>query len=191
MREEDSYVDIGNRFLRAIQGLHPEWEVAYSENKFLPQMISEIEGTLNGKTDYHDSYIPNLKLDILMGVKKDSSPHISLVLLEVKVNVLTLNHQAHLLGYLMAAPLIKCGILFCVLPPTRSAQNAYMSSDFQELLNLMALPMGFTTTTKTMQSSFRLGISYYQYQSMIKWRDSQDRDAICSFAQLVDYIESI
>lgn len=151
-------------------------------------MIEEIENKLGGRTDYHNSYVPNLKLDILIGIRKENTSHISLVLLEVKVNTLTLNHLAQLLGYLIAAPLIKCGILFCV---QTKLSNSYLSSDFNELLNLMTLPMSFSTSAKGSENRYRIGIAYYQYQSMIKWRKSQDVGAICDFQQLSDYIESI
>lgn len=193
MREEDSYVDIGNRFIRAIKGLRPEWEVAFSLNKFLPSMVEELETSLNGTTDYHGSYIPNLKLDILLGIKKGNLNHISLVLLEVKVDTITLNHQAQLMGYLIAAPRIHCGILFCVIRPETSRRNSYISSDFNELLTLKSLPMcfSFKSDDPFVDSDFKMGIAYYQYQSMIQWRKNQVSNSINGFSNLIEVIESI
>ena len=188
MREEDTYSDIGSRFCRNIKGLHPEWQITYSEDKYLPKMIEEIENELGGETDYHDNYIPNLKLDILIGIRKDSTSHISLVLLEVKAKTLTLNYHAQLLGYLIAAPLIKCGILFCV---QTGLNKSYISADFNELLNLMVLPMSFSTLANGEESHYRIGIAHYQYQAMIQWRGSQDDGAIRGFQELSDYIVSI
>lgn len=195
MREEDTYLDIANRFVRAIKGLHPDWSVAFSQNKFLPSMITDLENELEGESDYHSSYVPNLKLDILIGVKKESeNPHISLVLLEVKVETLTLNHQAQLMGYLIAAPKIKCGILFCAaLPNARQRQVSFVSSELSTLLNLRALPASFSYSSVDPQvtSNFRIGIAYCQYQAMIQWRPNQASQAISSFQSLTEYIESI
>ena len=189
MREIETYQDLGNRYIRSIKGIHPEWEVSFSQDKFLPQMIDELERELGGETDYHGVFIPNLKLDILIGIKKDSSAHISLVLLEVKVEALTLNFHAQLLGYLVSAPLIKCGILACV--NVGRFGGSYFSDEYDELLSLNAMPMSFEVRTRQSNYTFRTGVTYGMYQSMIQWRSSNDENAICGFSQLCDYIEQI
>lgn len=187
MREEDTYKDIGLRFVKLLQGLHPDWEIAFSENKFLPQMIEELERLLNGKTDYHDQFCPHLKLDILIGVKTPHSTRIGLILLEIKLGPLTSIHHSQLLGYLMCAPNIHCGILFSVL---RDLRHTYMSSEYQEVLNMRLMPMSLAWTTESSDTvnRYKMGIGYYQYQSMIKWHNSGN-ECISSFHELANYIE--
>lgn len=189
-REEDTYLDIGTRFVKSITGLHPDWDVAFSNNKFLPQMIQEIEEKLGGKTDYNGLFQPNLKLDILLGIKKKSNDsHISLVLLEVKVEQLTLNHHAQLLGYLVAAPMIKCGILLS--SNVGRFKGAFFSSEYESLLNMNAVPMAFSIDANGATGSFRTGVAFGQYRGMIEWRNLQAVGSITGFPSLCDYIEEI
>lgn len=190
MKETETYTDIGNRFKQNIKSLQPGWEVTFSQDKFLPQMIAEIEHDLGGETDYHGQYIPNLKLDIVLGIKKSSkSSHISIVLLEVKVDALTLNHHAQLLGYLVSAPLFKCGILVGVNVGRYS--GSCLSDEYQQLLRMKALPMAFHISSSLSDVTFRTGVVYGQYQGMLNWWGSSEKDAIINFPGLCDCIEDI
>ena len=190
MKEEETYPDICSRFSRNISRLRPNWQIAFSQNKYLPQMIEEIEHQLGGETDYHNKHIPHLKLDILIGIKKDETKHIELVLLEVKVVPLTLNYHAQLMGYLLAAPLIRYGILFATLPPARVASSPF-SSEYSTLLNLNSLPMNISLINNTTGEAgcHRIGVAFNQYMSMINW-GSTGEDSISSFQSLVSYLES-
>ena len=111
MNEVDFYPEICQKFANLISYLSSDSEIHFSYNKFLPQMIDEIETKFNQKS-FSSVYIPKLKLDILFGIKTKNSDKITYLLFEVKyLKQLGLAEYSQLVGYLQVAENIRLGIL--------------------------------------------------------------------------------
>ncbi len=188
--ETKFYPEICVKFSEHLKGiLPPGCTFAYSQNNFLPNMIREIEGVLKGKTAFSGEYIPNLKLDILFGVRKKSGP-INLFLLEVKYDKsLKLANFSQLAGYLQVAQHIGAGLLFLVAKDHRAES---LSNEFSDILKMNSLPMEWTAVLKRINDDeshdFRIGICRYFPQNGLDWINTKASRGISSFDELLDHI---
>ena len=83
-REPDFYPWLCEQIKLQLHSQDENALIAYSEDRFLPEMISEIEDQLDGETVFHGDFVPRLKLDILFGIKFSGHRHIVLILFEIK-----------------------------------------------------------------------------------------------------------
>ena len=182
------YEEICEKVLYILSGLLGDnYSIVFSYNKNLPQMISEIEQGLSAKSKFHGQYIPNLKLDILFGIRKNGSERIELLLLEVKyLRQLSLKEYSQLLGYLLVGLKIDLGILFLV---TKSRSLSPVSGELHEILTTGNLPMGFSMVKDNKQFSYNTGISYYHPGNGINWVRSELNNSINSFEELAAVIQ--
>ena len=182
MKETDFYPEICSKFKKYLLSYLPaEAEIAYSYDKFLPNLIADVYRDL-AAVPKANSYIPKLKLDILFGIKIGEK--ISLLLFEVKyLKQLGLAEYSQLSGYLQVAKIIKLGLLFLVLKPGSSAP---LSSDFNDLIRSQYLPMQWQLLSSNEKDSFhyKTGISYYLPNSGIEWVDTKNLGGIFSFEDL-------
>lgn len=182
------YEEICKKVTSILTGLlGDDYKVFFSYNKNLPQMISEIENGLASKCKFHNKYVPNLKLDILFGIKKEGNDNIELVLLEVKyLRQLSLKEYSQLLGYLLVGLEIELGILFLV---TKDRSISPLSGELHEILMTGNLPMNFSIEKGNEAFSYKTGISYYHPGNGINWVTSELNNSINSFEDLADKIE--
>lgn len=186
------YDELGKKVIAYLNDLHPKWELTYSQHKKLPQMIGDIEGTLGGETIFHNKFIPELDLDIVVGIKSpEHQNRIVLVLFEIKnQNSLKLMNYSQMLGYMMTATQIRIGILLNVIKGT--PPPCPLSNDFSALFRMNSLSMSFSVLQKKTATNydFKTGICYCNPHSLIKWVDSSQSLGIGSWEQLADEIEA-
>ena len=183
MNEISFYPEICEKFSKYLLCYLPKDSlIAYSYNKFLPQMVNEIECSIGEKSTISSSYIPSLKLDILLGIKIPNKT-IRFVLLEVKYGTqLTLADYSQLTGYLQVARKIGIGILFLV---RKQSKMNVLSNDFGEIVRMQTLPMEWKMQiSHNFHHSFYSGISYYVPNSEIDWVETHDLLGISSFLSL-------
>lgn len=183
MNEISFYPEICEKFSKYLACYLPkDSKICYSYNKFLPQMIDEIEMCIGEQSDISKSYIPSLKLDILFGIKTPNS-NIRFVLLEVKYNPqLTLADYSQLMGYLQVARKIDIGILFLV---RKQSKANVLSNDFADIVQMKNLPMKWEMKLDNeSQCKFNSGISYYVPNSEIEWISTEVLCGIDSFVSL-------
>lgn len=187
-KETDYYNEIALKIIKYLQGLSGnEYQFAYAENNYLPSLVKEIESKLGGKTTYNSEYIPNLKLDILMGVKKTNYNHISLILFEVKLlESLSLIEYSQLLGYLMVSTKIPIGILFLV---AKTGSKAPLSRELNDLISLNLLPMDIVSKINNdITFPVKSGICYYHPGNGIYWIDTNKIQGISNYEQFINEI---
>lgn len=186
------YDELGKKVIAYLNNLHPMWELAYSQHKMLPQMVSDIEGILGGETLFHNKFIPALDLDLVVGIKSPEHQNkIVLVLFEIKYqNSLKLINYSQMLGYMMTATQIRIGILLNVIKGTPPANP--LSNDFSELFRMNSLSMSFSVHQKKIATNFdfKTGICYCNPHSLVRWLDSSQCLGISSWEQLADEIEA-
>jgi hypothetical protein len=191
-KEIDYYPEIANRFKSYLKSfLGDNFQIAFSYNKSLRSLITDIETELNCRTCFHGEYVPNLLLDILMGVKNIPHDRISLVLLEVKYSLnLSLKDFSQLVGYLQVAKSIKVGILFLV---SKSPGSSTLSNELSDILNTGSLPLEWRVVLnelgKDRDYAFKAGICYYQPGDGIDFIDPHHRRGFSSFDNLADFIK--
>lgn len=164
--------------------------IAFSEDRFLPEMIKEIEQALDGETLFHGEFIPKLKLDILIGIKFPGHRHISLVLFEIKyLSQLTLLNYSQLIGYLLVAQRIKLGVLLNVIKGTPASST--FSEDFADIVVNHSLPMDVSIHNNSLHDDygFKTGICSCIPNSRIIWEDLHDMNGISNWQQLVELCE--
>lgn len=184
--EQDFYDEISLKLGCYMEEILPEgYEVAFSKNKPLGQMIEELQQELSGNTAYNSSYIPNLQLDILMDIKIPDGT-IKLCLIEVKYSKnLSLINYSQLVGYLQVAKKIPLGLLLLVVKNPRSSN---MSNDFSEILNTNYLPMDWHMFVREGSGEerydFRVGICGLTPNNGFHWIRSSSCYGISSWEEL-------
>lgn len=189
MKEVQFYPEICERFSNYLLSYLPdESEIHFSYNKFLPQMINEIETKFNQKKS-SPPYIPKLKLDILFGIKTKNKKDISYVLFEVKyLKQLGLSEYSQLVGYLQVAKNIELAILFLIV---KGKTISTLSNDFQEIIRTKNLPMAWKMIIKNKlnsENNFKTGICYYIPNNGIEWINTKDINGLSSFKELAKEI---
>lgn len=189
MREEDFYEEIANVVIRDLKKRNPEYEVVYSQNKHLPDMIREIEEKSGSETAFHGKFIPSLKLDILFGFKKREEQKVSLFLFEVKyANALQLMHYSQLVGYLDVAKKINVGVLFLV--EKGYASPNMMTEDFSQVIQSGGLSMkNKVVQLYGEQSTFSrtIGICSWRQGARLSWYNTSSLGGITSLQQILSY----
>ena len=185
MNEVDFYPEICQKFANhLISYLSSDSEIHFSYNKFLPQMIDEIETKFNQKS-FSSVYIPKLKLDILFGIKTKNSDKITYLLFEVKyLKQLGLAEYSQLVGYLQVAENIRLGILLLVI---KENTVSGLSNDFHEIIRTQNLPMDWKIVIKNglrSDNNFKTGICCYTPNNGFEWIDVRDIYGISSFEEL-------
>lgn len=184
MNEISFYPEISAKFSKFLSYYLPEGsKVYYSYNKFLPQMIEEIEQYMGEKSELSQNYVPSLKLDILLGVKIPDKA-IRFILLEVKYSSqLALADYSQLVGYLQVAKKIDVGILFLV---QKQAKANVLSNDFSDIIRMNNLPMKWNMNLgeEDFIYNFSSGICYYIPNSKIEWISTEELSGINSFMSL-------
>lgn len=187
-REIDFYQEIGERFREHIaEHFHESSSLHFVCNDSLDKMIFEMERALSGRTIFHGSYVPFLRLDILIGVRTQESDFISLVLLEVKhADQLSLMDYSQLSGYLQVAQLIKHGVLLLVEKDSRST----LSNDFREILRQSSLATEWDMVVRSVAGepsfSFRTGICSYCPGNGLVWEQLNSPRGIGSYESLAE-----
>jgi hypothetical protein len=182
MKEIDFYNEFAEKFIKYLYGyLDESFEIAYSQNKSLDSMISELCDLFGVTNPFPNEYIPKLKLDILFGIKQGGRIHF--VLVEAKyLTQLSLKDYSQLTGYLQVAKNIGTGLLLLIVKGTLPNK---LSSDFGEILKLNKLPMDWTVTVQNSEFDFKTGILTYLPGNGIR---TQNVNGISDFEQLVRII---
>lgn len=167
-------------------------KIEFSMNKQLPDMVRDIENSIEAKTDFRDGFIPKLKLDILIGIKHSGCDSTHLCLVEVKRSKsLKLMDFSQLAGYLQVARQIKTGILLLV---SQSPSQNSLSNDFNEILVMRQLPADWDMYVKYFKKhekfGFRTGICIYTVNNGLDWVQSNDCGGISNWEALIDHIIS-
>lgn len=192
MGEIDFYPELCEKFKNYLLSYLPdESKIAYSYNKTLPLMLSEIHQQLKEQIIIAEQYVPTLKLDILLAVKVPNKD-VRLILFEVKyLNQLSLADFSQLVGYLQVAKGIEIGILLLV---TKSPTKNALSNDFSDIVLMENLPMEWTLIVKEMEINneytFKVGICYYVPYNGIEWINTKKLAGISSFNALANLILS-
>lgn len=189
MREEDFYITIANIVIRDITKHCPDYEIVFSQNNYLPEMIREIEEKAGGKTPFHRQYIPKLKLDILFGVKKHGEEEVSLFLFEVKyTSALQLIHFSQLIGYMDVAKKIKVGVLFLV--EKGSSSPNLLTDDFSSVIQSGELTMRSRALPYNEKTpiSRTMGICSWREGAKINWYNTSSMGGITSLQEILAYV---
>lgn len=185
MKEIDFYPEVCEKFERyLIEYLPSGSRISSSFNKSLPQLVEDIESDLGITSSISKSFIPRLKLDILLGVKFPDIDDVVYVLFEVKyLNQLGLAEFSQLVGYLQVSKKINLGLLFLVLKPNSKSP---LSNDFNEILLTNNLPMKWEGVFENNETHvpFNTGICHYVKNGGIEWVNTNDVDGISSFEGL-------
>jgi hypothetical protein len=187
-KEESFYPEVSEKFQKYLSSYLPEdAKIAYSYNKFLPQMIAEINSNLPNPLD-HPNYIPNLKLDILFAVQLGTKSF--LILLEVKyLKQMGLSEYSQLSGYLQVAKFIPCGILLLVAKP--QTMNP-ISKNLDEIIKSQNLPMSWEMIVRSLSSNatfdHQTGIACFTPNNGIDWVNTKDILGLSSFEALAQKI---
>lgn len=186
MKEIDFYPEIAKIFKKNILLKYPYFEIAYSCNKELTQMIDEVERSLNFNSVFTGSFIPKLKLDILFAIRNPTNSKNKLILFEVKfAKALTLSNYSQLLGYLQIAKLIDTGVLFLVNQGGGSTNG--FSNDFAEIVQANILPMNWSITEfkdKT-KRQFRTAICQWYQGGKFLWTNATHFEGFSSEEELI------
>lgn len=186
MKEIDFYPELCTKFKAYLEYYLPEnTEIAYTYNKTLPQLITDLEKELKPLKSINNQYVPALKLDIAIGVKFFGKDEIVVLLLEVKfANQLTLANFSQLSRYLQVAKFIPVGILLLV---DKNPNTANLSNDFSEIVAMNELPMDWKmiVTNANQSFQFKTGIAVYVPNNGIDWVNTKTLNGICSFEDLV------
>ncbi|MDC7241220.1 MAG: hypothetical protein PQJ50_12765 [Spirochaetales bacterium] len=177
------YPEICEKFSFFLKGLlGSNYLISYSMNKTLPQMILEIEQDLGSDSLLSEDYIPNLKLDILFGVKAKENNRIEFILFEVKyLKQVSLIEYSQMLGYLTVGKGIKTGLLFLV---SKSRSSSPVSSELQDIIATGNLPMEFSVKKNDILHSYHTGLCYYYPGNGINWFNTDPTSGIKSFEHL-------
>jgi hypothetical protein len=162
--------------------LGPGCPVAFSSNGLLPKLVSEIHEKLG--VPRLRTYYPDLKVDILCGVKIGNEK-ISLCLIEVKRgSSLRLLNFSQLVGYMQVAKHIKIGLLLLV--NEGSVGTSPLSSDFSSIIDTGNLPADWETMLRNTRESFsfRVGICTYLVNNGIDWVSSENCHGISGWEML-------
>jgi len=186
MKEIDFYVEFSEKFIKYLRGyINQDFEIAYSVNKSLDSMISEVSDKLSARIEFENEYIPKLKLDILFAVKKNDKVH--LILFEAKyLKQLSLKDYSQLSGYLQVAKNISTGILLLIV---KGSSPNKLSNDFNEIVKLKKLPMDWTQVVSNNKYLFQTGIMTFQPGNGIDWIDSKMVNGISDYEELAIIIE--
>ncbi len=182
MKEIDFYPEIAEKFRIYFEN---DFDFSYSHNKSLPQMIEDIHSEFESHTEFQDEYVPNLKLDIVIGLKNKQTADISIFLIEVKhSNNLTLKDYSQLSGYLQVSKIISVGILLLV---DKSAMTNSLSNDFNEIIQMEQLILNWQTKINIINEShmFHTGICVYSPGNGIDWVNTKNCNGISSFDELI------
>lgn len=189
MNEIYFYDEFAYRFSQYLKSyLVEEYEIHYSQNKTLDKMISEIESKIGFPIIDSKTYIPKLKLDILMAIVSPTKK-VKLILVEAKyLSQLSLQHYSQLVGYLQVAKNIDLGLLLLI---KKGNSPNKLSNDFQEIIRLKKLPMDWIMDMKKLneQYKFKTGIINYIPSGNIDWIDTREIEGISSFEELVKLLK--
>jgi len=186
MKEIDFYEEFADKFIKYLKSyLDDSIEIAYSHNKSLDSMITEVCDLLEISNPFPNEYIPKLKLDILFGIKQANKIHF--ILVEAKYLIqLSLKDYSQLTGYLQVAKNIGTGLLLLIVKGTSPNK---LSSDFGEILKLNKLPMDWKVTVKNSEYNFKTGILTYLPGNGINWIETNNINGISDFEQLIKIIK--
>lgn len=183
-REIDYYGEICQKLTKHLSTyLGPEHFFAFSMNGNLPNLVSQIHEKLDVQPTR--TYFPELKVDILLGIKLREAK-ISFCLIEVKKgNSLKLMDFSQLVGYMQVAKHIKVGLLLLV--NDGSVGTSPLSSDFSTIIDTRNLPADWKTVLRhTGESfSFRVGICSYLVNNGIDWISSENCYGISDWDKLI------
>ncbi len=191
MSEIDFYPELCVKLEKYLLSYLPKrTTIKYAYNNNLSNLIRDIEIDFNIKSSISNSYLPNLKLDILIGINLSGDDDIIYLLFEVKhLKQLSLADYSQLTGYLQVAKQIKFGFLLIVLKEDSSSQ---LSNVFSDIINMKSLPMDWEIifAQSGTQYSFNTGICYYVPNNGIDWIDAKEVNGISSFERLSTLILS-
>lgn len=162
------------------------YELAYSMNKSLSTMMSEIHTQLG--ISCGGTYFPALKTDIAFGIKGPRGD-VALLLIEVKRGkTLGLMNFSQLVGYLQVAKHIKVGLLLLV--NEGAVKGSPLSSDFRSIIEIEQLPADWQVMNRRSGDihDFKTGICMYTLTNGIDWVDSDNCLGISSWEALKNYL---
>ncbi len=165
--------------------------IKYAYNSNLTNLVAVIEREFNLKSSLSLSYLPNLKLDILFGIKLPNKTDIDYILFEVKyLKQLGLAEYSQLVGYLQVAKQIRIGILLLVLKYPSASQ---LSNDFSEIINMKDIPMEWQLVFDNSKNDYKFnaGICYYVPNNGIEWINTIDVNGISSFENLTSLLNEL
>lgn len=186
MNEIGFYEEFSEKFRKyLISYLGEGFEVFYSCNSTLDNIIEKLENSCNTKIKPNDVYIPKLKLDIVFAIcKRGEIP--KLILIEAKyLAQLSLKDYSQLVGYLQVAKVINIGLLLLI---KKSTSSNNLSNDFHEIVRLKKLPMDWIINIKQAneEHNFKTGIIRYIPNNGIDWIDTRDVCGLSSFQELAN-----
>lgn len=184
LKETDYYPEICLKMLKYLKDcMGGGCKFACSIKTSLPEMVNDIYAQL-GEVG-NEIYYPQLKVDIMIGVKFPNAK-ISLLLLEVKLgSTLSLMNFSQLVGYMQVAKHIEVGLLVLV---NKGVKGSPLSSDFASIINVRQLPADWEVLlSKTNEHyNFKTGICMYTPSNGIDWVDSNICSGISSWGNLKD-----
>lgn len=188
MNEISFYPELCEKLKGYMQSYLPKGtQIAFSFNKSLESMVIEVEELLNATSNLGNDFSPQLKLDILMGIKLPSEILVKLVLFEVKyLTQLSVAEYSQLTGYLQVSRVIPIGLLLLVV---KGNSNNTLSSDFSSIISLNKLPMNWQMKVQSEEYAFRTGIiQYTPDNSILTWLPTHYSGGINSFEELTELI---
>lgn len=190
MNEISFYEEFSKKFSKyLISYLGEEFEVFYSCNGSLDNLVEKLECLCGIKIKPDNIYIPKLKLDIVFAIcKKGEIP--KLILIEAKyLSQLSLKDYSQLVGYLQVAKIINIGLLLLI---KKIGSSNSLSNDFQEIVQLKKLPMNWLIHIKNSNEkhNFKTGIIRYIPNNGIDWIDTKDIGGLSSFQDIAHLLNS-
>ena len=191
MKEIDFYPELSENFRKYLLSYLPNnSRIEFAYNKTLPKMIADIEGKFGYKSPLSGKYMPELQLDILIGVQLPDK-EICFILFEVKyLDNLPLAAFSQLVGYLQVAKVIKFGLLLLVI---KNPSPNTLSKDFANIILMKKLPMKWTLLLNdvlaTERHEFETGICTYVPNNGIDWKDTKELNGISSFEELAKMLK--
>ena len=186
LKETSFYPHIVERFIAEAESYLPGYDFAYSigGSKSLRTMIKEIEKKLGSPTMFSGKYIPDLKLDILIGIKSPEEK-VHLILIEAKYcKNLKLDDYSQLTGYLQVAKYIRYGVLVLVV---KNPESSALSTDFADIIRMNNLIMEWemlVSNGSISQYQFSVGICTYVLHNGIDWIPTNYTNCIKNFEDL-------
>lgn len=191
-KEVDFYEEIAEKCVKRLKSeLGDGYHIGFVHNQLpgnseLRSMVRTLKrqfGIGEGLT-----YIPKLKVDILIGVW-DPNHQLRLMLIEVKYgNSLSLVDYSQLIGYMQVAQVVPVGML--VVIPKRG--RAEISADFKSYIDMKQLPMRWISSTSSMDSPIHLstGIGTYVRGGEFRLENTELSAGLSSWKELANAIQS-
>lgn len=186
-KETDFYPEVCEKLAKYLSTYLGHEYFAFSMNGNLANLVFQIHEKLG--VPLSQTYFPELKVDILFGIKLGETK-ISFCLVEVKKgSSLTLIHFSQLVGYMQVAKHVKVGLLLLV---NDGSGTSPLSSDFSTIIDTGNLPADWKTVLRrTGESfSFKAGICTYLVNNGIEWISSESCYGISDWKTLIKSLTS-